>query len=271
MLYLSSGDEQSQKVFGIYVNLGEAGMVVAAGVYSLFIRDNYRLSGLLTVFSYTAAFVLAFFLKEVKAPAAQREKGAFKEFFRILKRIIKDKYVFLMLIGIALFSEVHQTVTVFLNQLQYTRSGIADGYMGYIYIAVVLIGMLGVFSAKLTTRIGEKTFAIIIFAVTAASCMVMSFTHVAVISIAGIALLRLGASMLGPLYMKQQNEIVVSGDRATELSVYMVITDCIGVGTNVVFGKIAQISLPVSLMAGAVFIVVGAALYFVWYGHSHTN
>ncbi|MDE7067682.1 MAG: MFS transporter, partial [Schaedlerella arabinosiphila] len=49
ILYLSCKGENSQKVFGIYHSLQTAGLLTAAAVFSLLVRENYPLSGLLTV------------------------------------------------------------------------------------------------------------------------------------------------------------------------------------------------------------------------------
>ena len=51
ILYLSCKGEDSQKVFGVYNSLGMAGLLAAAAVFSVFVRDDYRLLGLLTVIS----------------------------------------------------------------------------------------------------------------------------------------------------------------------------------------------------------------------------
>ena len=51
LLYRSCKGVDSQKVFGLYSSLGLAGLMVSALVYSLFVGENFRLAGLLTVFS----------------------------------------------------------------------------------------------------------------------------------------------------------------------------------------------------------------------------
>lgn len=66
ILYLSCQGQNSQKVFGIYSGMGMAGLLIAAGVFSLVVRDNYPLAACLTVISYALAAVLALGLTEVK-------------------------------------------------------------------------------------------------------------------------------------------------------------------------------------------------------------
>lgn len=55
LLYRSCKGVDSQKVFGLYSSLGLAGLMVSALVYSLFVGEDFRLAGLLTVVSYGAA------------------------------------------------------------------------------------------------------------------------------------------------------------------------------------------------------------------------
>ena len=69
IIYLSGNE--SQKAFGIYNSMGMAGLLIAAGVFSLVVRDNYALAGLLTVISYGIAALLSLGLTEVKGTAAE--------------------------------------------------------------------------------------------------------------------------------------------------------------------------------------------------------
>ena len=46
--------------------MGTTGLIFASAVYSVFVGDNYRLSALLTVFSYAGAFIFALCLEEMK-------------------------------------------------------------------------------------------------------------------------------------------------------------------------------------------------------------
>ena len=66
VLYLSCEDGGAQKVFSIYNNWGMAGLLAASAVYSAVIGENYRLAGLMTVFSYGLGAVLVFGLQDVK-------------------------------------------------------------------------------------------------------------------------------------------------------------------------------------------------------------
>ena len=75
ILYLSCQGQNSQKVFGIYSGMGMAGLLIAAGVFSLVVRDNYPLAACLTVISYALAAVLALGLTEVKQETSPQHHG----------------------------------------------------------------------------------------------------------------------------------------------------------------------------------------------------
>lgn len=77
ILYLSSREGESQKVFGIYQSFGMAGLLTASLSYSLFIGTNYRLAGFLTMAAYGAAAVLVFGLKEVKEQEREKKQNPF--------------------------------------------------------------------------------------------------------------------------------------------------------------------------------------------------
>lgn len=252
ILYLSAAKENSQKVFGIYNGLGTAGLLLAALVYSAAVVGDYRLAGFLTVVSYGAAATLSCFLTEVREE--ERKKTGAKEFSACLRRTFSDKYLLLFLIGIAFLNETHQTVTVFLNQLLYVRAGIGDRAIGWLYILVTVIGMCGVFSDRLTRRMGERFIIRACYFMAAVSCLLSAFTNVPA---GGIIMLRTAFGLFSPLQIKMQNEQIMTADRATALSINAVIIDSVGVGTNLVFGALAEHDLTAALLAGACLCVVG--------------
>ena len=65
MLYLSCSEEDSHRVFSVYENLGQLGILAAAGIYSLRIADDYRLAAFWTMLAYGAAALLSLGLREV--------------------------------------------------------------------------------------------------------------------------------------------------------------------------------------------------------------
>lgn len=138
VLYLSCGEERSQQVFGIYEGVQTAGLLLAAFVYSTSIGGDYDLAAELTVISYGAAAGFSLLLREVIPEEKDRSHGG--KLLRDLLGVLRQPGTWLFLVGIALFNETHQVITVFLNQLQYARAGLPSEMMGYLYAAVTVAG-----------------------------------------------------------------------------------------------------------------------------------
>lgn len=263
ILYLSCDKGKTQRVFGIYNNLQTAGLFFASVIYSMFIKDNYRLSGFLTVCSYGIAVIIAFWLVEVKKNETGKAITEFREFVELLKQTFKNKYHILFLISIALLNETHQTITVFLNQIQYVKCGLSGAAIGYIYIAVTLAGLLGVFSEMLTQKLGIIPFVSILYGAAAVACIILGLTANAWLSAASIMILRVSFSLFQPLQTEMQNRQVISQNRATELSTNSVIVNCAGIATNLIYGKLAEADITYSMLAGSLLCFIGFWLFYL--------
>lgn len=264
ILYLSCDKDNTQKVFGIYSNLQTAGLLFASAIYSLVIKDNYRLAGFLTIYSYGIAAIVAFWLVEVKDNHNEKAKEGAENFFELLKQILKNKYLILFLVGVALLNETHQTITVFLNQLQYVKCGLSDAAIGYIYIGVTLVGLLGVFSEKLTRKLGKMQFVSILYGSAVIACIILGMTVNAWLSVASIVILRISYSLFQPLQIELQNQQVISQNRATELSINAVIINCVGIGTNLIYGKLADVNIAFAMFTGSLLCFTGFLLIYLW-------
>ncbi len=267
ILYLSCSEKQSQKVFGIYNTLQTIGLLFASTIYSVFIGENYRLCGLFTVFSYSIAALLSLALKDV-GKEKEKENAFPRGFFTLLKHYLSNKYLLLFLLSVALLNETHQTITVFLNQLQYVKSGLSNNSIGYIYVGVTIIGLFGVFSSTLTRKLGVLPFAIVLFIGAIVACGTLTLTNNPWLSILAISLLRLAFSLFEPLQMDLQNKLVVSSNRATELSIYAVFIESVGIGTNLIFGKLSDTNLSLAMALGTVFCSLGLIMFLIWYKKS---
>ena len=262
ILYLSCREEESQQVFGVYQSLGMAGLLFASLSYSVFIGDNYRLAGFLTMAAYGVAAVLVFGLKEVKEP--EKEKKNMMHFFRTFLEVVKDRYFLLGMVGITLLEETNQTITVFLNQLQYVKCGMEPKTMGYVFIMVTLSGIAGgMWSCRLNKKMGILPFSIALFLCGGISCLVLFQTKSGLLSVLGIILLRLASSLFGPLKARMQNCRVTSTDRATVLSIYAVIGEACGTGTNLIFGKAAAADLTYAMLWGSLLCTLGGVLFVI--------
>lgn len=260
VIYLSCEKDYVQKAFSIYSSLGTVGMLLSTGIYSLFMSGQYRLTGLCTAITYGIAMILIFFLEEVK-PAEKEEKNAVKDFYIILKDTFHRKELFVFLIGIALFSEVHQTITVFLNQLQYVRSGMSDQVIGWVYVAMTLAGLIGVKSEQFTNFFGKRRSGLLLIGLSCVSCVALTITKNPILSVIAIITIRVTFSLLMPLVDTIENQQVRHENRATALSINSVIMDGVAIATNLVFGKLADFNLTYALAISAIFCLIGMVGY----------
>lgn len=257
VLYLSCPAEQSQRVFGWYDALNTAGLLAAAFIYTGFVGQNYRLAGLLTVFSYGLAALLSLGLCEVRSPGQKRAPAALKN---LLRGFAGNRRLASLVLGAALLAQAHQTITVFLNQLQYQRAGLSNTAIGCLYILVTLAGLLGAASHRFTRRLGQKRAAAALFLAAAAACLALALSASPFASAAGILTLRLAYSLFWPLQNTWQNQLVHTQNRAAALSLNAVIMDSVGVATNLAFGRLAGWHLPAAMLLGAALCTAGLAL-----------
>ena len=258
IVYLSSSKGESQRAFGFLNSMGTLGLIVSSAAFSLFIKDNYKTAALFTVFSYAAAFILSFFISEVKQKQPAGAHTA--SLVPIIGSVFKNRKLLLFLLAVGLFSQTHQTVTVFLNQLQYERSGMSNAAIGTAYIIMALLALIGAFSARITKSIGERRSFLIFCVPAAVCCAVLALTDKAFLSVAAVLAIRACHSLFEPLQTELQNKIIKTDDRATALSVNAMFTDGIGILTNLIFGTFSKISLPLTFSFAAILCTVSAGL-----------
>ena len=261
ILYLSCGKEDSQRVFGWYNSLQTAGLLVAALTFSLFVGDDYALAGGLTALSYAAAALGALGLAEVKPPAPFSARQAAD----VLRQTLTDRRLLLFLLSAALLTEAHQTVTTFLNQLQYARWGLSSAAIGILYIVAVLLGLGGVWSARLTSKTGVLWGGALLCAAAALACIALALSAGAVSSVCAVLALRLSNTLFQPFQMELQNRQVATPHRATALSVHAMVMDGVGVVTNLTFGALAEVELAWSFWFGGGICLAGFFLFLLWY------
>ena len=262
ILYLSCGGTDSQKVFGIYNSLGMAGLLIAAAVFSVFVGNNYALTGLLTVISYGLAALLSLGLTEMMPLKSQEAQP--EPFSVTLRKTFENPSLLLFLVAAALLSETHQTITVFLNQLQYERCGLPSSAIGFIYIIATLLGLLGVYSASVTKRLGIRSSVLLLCGLAIASCLALGLSRYAIPSVVGVFLLRISNTLFEPIQVELQNRQIKSANRATALSIHTMFMDSIAIGTNVVFGALADWNLPLTFFFGGGICTLSLILFFLW-------
>lgn len=260
MLFLSCREGNSHRVFSIYENLQQAGLLLAAGVFSLWAGRDYRLAGLLTVLSYGLAAMLALFLQEVKTP--ERKPASLRESVGILTEQLRDRKQLCFLIGVALMNEVHQTVTVFLNQLQYVRAGMSAELISGAFILLSVAGLCGGFSVPLCRWLGPKWMGCLLIFAGLICCALLRVTVHPVLSVLMVIGLRISCSLLQPMQMEQQNRRIRTENRATALSMNAVLMNGIAIFLNLLLGSAADVSLPMAMTLSALLCGFGLVLYW---------
>ena len=262
MLYLSCGEKNSHRVFSIYENLGQLGILGAAGIYALWIGENYRLAAFWTVVSYGAAALLSLGLEEVSPAPAEADRETSKNMLAVLKTQLENPKILLLLLAVGLLNESHQTITVFLSQLQYVRAGMGNRGISLAYVLTNLVALAGGFSAALCAKTGPKTMGVGLFAAAAVSCLLLGLFPLAGISVLAMILLRLCFSLMQPLHMELQNQRITGRNRATALSMNAVVMESLGIFLNLVYGRLAEQRLDRAMFLGAVLCAGGAVLYW---------
>lgn len=261
ILWLSAGEEKAQRVFGLYSAFGKAGMIVAAVVCAVFVGENYRLSGFLTVLSYGAATLLVFFLHEVKGPGQTTER-AIVSFKRNLRQFFRTRGLLPFILCGALSGEVFRNIGVFYNQLQYVRCGMNERAIAVVYTLETLVMLCGAFSAAVTKRVGTRRSGLIFLGMMAACCLVLAATANALLSVAAMLLMCLASALYGPLESVMQNRFVVSEDRATALSVNTLIYDGVAISLNPLLGRLVEAALPGAFLFCAVLCAASMGLFY---------
>lgn len=262
-LYLLADKKGTQKEFGYYEAMTNSGLIAASFVYSLFIRNNYGLSAFLTVLTYVAAMFLSFILPETK-PERKIRVPFLAQIKELAGVITADKSILLFLVSSALLSQCVQTITVFLNQLQYIRSGISAGSLGFLYAVTTAAGLSCCFSHRLTECFGKVRFAGLLLLLSCFSCLAMAFFPFAAISVIGIILLKVSSALYAPLSLEVQNRQITSENRATVLSAYAIFMDLLSIGTNLILGRLSDIGVNYAMAAGALLCLLGLIFIIFW-------
>lgn len=266
ILFLSARGRDMQKVYGRYNTMGMLGLLFAAGVFSVFIRENYSLAGLLTVISYGIAALLSLGIREVKQPASEVKKQ--EPVKTVIRDIFRDKTLILFLVAVAFLSETHQTITVFLNQLKYESCGLDHSAIGLIYSIAAILGLLGVCSSSVTKRMGLLRSLEMFCVLPVISCLLLGGTNSAVPSILSILTLRISNTLFQPFQEELQNRQIQTQNRATALSIHSMLINCVAIGTNLVFGVLSDRNLSVAFFFGSGICLLSLAFFVYWYRKS---
>ncbi|HWR23464.1 MAG TPA: MFS transporter [Feifaniaceae bacterium] len=262
-LFVLGKGQNSHRLFGLYSAMSTAGVLFASAVFSLLIKDDYPLGGLLTAASYGVSMLLSLALQDVRPEEAPRA-GVLERVRETACALRQQARFLLFLFAAALLIQTGQTITVFFSQPQYIRSGILPEHMGYLHILVTIAGLFSAKTGALTRRMGESAATKLLFLLAGAACAVGALSETPLPSVASILLIRLCSSLFEPIHMARQNLQVSSGGRAAMLSAYSSMMNIAAIFTNLLFGRASEIHIGYAFALGTVFCLFGFALYAVW-------
>lgn len=245
LLYLSIDEEEnSEKVFGKYSFYANSGFFLSSILSIFIINISMEASAFLTIIPYGIAFIVAFFLID-KREEVNRELNL-KENFKLA---IKNKSFIVFIISFALIEEVVQSITVFLNQGQYVRSGIAIKYFGIILAVQAIVRLISAKSYKVSAKLGQNKALIVLSIVISIIVGSLIFTYSPILSVLFIMVITGASQLMVPMVIDIKNKSINTGDRATMLSIYSVIGSVVAISINPVIGFTANISLETGLMS----------------------
>ncbi len=257
ILYLSCEAEQSQKVFSRYSAFGNAGMLISAGLFAL-LSLSHQQAALYTLIAYVISLALSFLLSEVRDHKEAEEKA---DFLTMVKEILRDGKLMLFLAGNALISVASWVVIVFINQSQYLACGGDENFIGYTFVIAVLLDFLGIYSSAVTDKLGDRRGGTVLIMGMALCAVVLSVTHNLYLSAVMIILTDVLHTLYMPLESRLESDYVRVSDRATMLSIYMMIMDLVSVIPNVAMGTISEHSLPATFIGCALMMTVAAVCF----------
>ena len=263
MLYLSAGEEHSQRAFGACSALGQAGLLFSAVVYARFMSGQYRLAALCTAVSYGILFILSFFLVEVRGEE-QRQRTNLKSFLDCLRDTLGKRKLLVFLLGFTMYDIAVATTVTWLSQNLYLRAGMTDAGIGWVYLLVPLAGMAGAMSERLTRKLGEGRFGALVFALSGIACALLALPGSAALAVSCVTLVAGGNALIGPLLAQIQNREVTANDRATQLSAFTMIQDVTAACASAAYGRVADASLTAAMLTCAAACAVGWICFAVY-------
>ena len=266
LLYHSSDEGESEKVFGRYNAFGTMGFLVASIISTGIIARSIDLSAFLTIFPYLIAAFLTIFIKDVRVHLEDKPS-----LVKTFKSVMRNKEILLFVFAIALMNEVNHAVSVFLNQPQYQRSGINIKYFGLLMALVQIIRLGSAKSYRLTEKYGRKGSIKTLFVILTVCSFLLIYVDSAIWSVVLIACISGGFALVQPIALDIQNSSVLTNDRATVLSLYAMLGDIVASIVNLLIGRTADISLQSAFASCGAVSLISCGLVFIYFKYSTEN
>lgn len=259
LLYASIEEGKSQKVFGLYDALNRCGYLIASLISIIIVKFSIDKTASLTIIPYGIAMILTLFINDVEVDI--KEKPSLIDSFR---NTLKNKQMIILIISIALVREVVQATSVFLNQLQYIRSGIDISHFGILAVAIQIVNLSSAKSHILSDKFGKNnSIEMLIFFITIC-CFSLIFTQNQILSVVSIMIVTGSMSLVNPIILEIQNKAIVTGDRATVLSMHAMVGNVVAAVVNPFIGKAADTSVQAAFTVCLFIAVCGYGFFFIY-------
>lgn len=261
VLYLSlDKNDNSEKAFARYGFFSNVGFLLGSVISTFIINISIDLSAYYTIIPYGLAFIISLFLLDVKGES-KKSKGII---FNI-KEAISKKEIIILILGIALVAEVVQSITVFLNQGIYIRSGIDIKYFGIMLAGIQIIGLISVKSYKITRQIGQRKSILLFMICILISSLSLVLIKNPILAFISIAVISTSMGFIEPIFMDIQNKSIKIADRATILSIYSIIGSVVSAIINPVIGSASNASLDIGIFTCFIIILIAIVLININY------
>lgn len=265
ILYLSCGKQDSQKVFSYSNAFGTAGMLTGSFIFTLFLSTHYDAAALGTVLAYCIAFFLSFFVADVADTEKKEERSSVRRIVDTIKVTLKDRKFLLFLLGIALVDYATWAARIMLSQPKFISLGMTEQHIGFFEIVLSVLALTGISSAALTKKLGFKKFMMLGIGAIGISVLVFGFTGHKLPAILSCALVEIAYNLIMPLIIDLQNKRVTVSDRATQLSVYAMISELLSFGISLLMSAVSAISYIGSFLLCAGMATTGILLFAYCY------
>jgi MFS family permease len=264
LLYSSTEEEKTEKIFGRYNAFSTGGFLVASFLTTFMISSpidkiSMDRTSFLTIIPYGMAVVISLFIKDIEINKQTKPKLR-----KSLKTALKNKQIILLVLSVALAREVVQSITVFLNQAQYIRSGINVKYFGVLLVVAQIVRLVCAKSYRLSNKFGMRRSIYSLYIIMTINCIFLIFTSNPILSIVCIILISVSMSLVEPMFMDIENNSITTGDRATILSIYAMVGDVSAALVNPVIGKAADVSLIASFKVCAIIGILICILFLIY-------
>lgn len=259
LIYSSIKKEESEKIFGAYSAFSTGGYLIASVMYGIIVKNSMDSTAFYTIIPYALAAILTLFIKDVNVQQEERPK-----FKQSLLTALKNKSIIVLVISFALINEVVQVVGVFLNQLQYLRSGIDIKYFGILNVVMQVVRLMSIKAYKISSKLGHNRSIETLYIVIAICCTVLVFTSTATLTILSIIIIFGSAAIIAPIVLNIENKSITTYDRATLLSIFSMFGSLAGAGSNIIIGKTADISISSAFITCVVMCVCAYILLLLY-------